>query len=213
MQKITCVDTDFTKTKDAVINTLVSVELSLPMYHCFTGMVGASFEYGTLTQQRIPVARMFLLHPIHGASAEKTLDRKRNIIRDYYTSGIVSVPESNVDIQCIRLFDLFVVTEGNGRLAALKNALYDLEQKHLEINADVAELNKTQTDDVWKMVCAVWTSGFPNIDLEGWRHPMPLRRGEVGNDQKHPTQSNVEETPFNYGFVHGDDWCPSVVVR
>ena len=217
LEKITCEDEEFKKSKDAVIRTLVSVELSLPMYHCFTGMVGASYEFGTMLPTPIPVGRMFLLHPIHSKSAVKTLERKEEIINYYKEHGSLRVPCSNVSVQGIWLFNFFVVTEGNGRLAALKAAIHDLgiEAHANTIIADVAQLNTQQSDDVWKMVCVVWASAFPSSEPPpGWKHPMPIRFGPISEvpNVSTPTKSDIEHAPFNYGFVPFTSFCPAIKI-
>ena len=95
----------------------------------------------------------------------------------------------------------YILVEGNGRLAALKSAYYELSKiypdfippklliQNSKINSKIAIKNQ------YYFLILLWANVLPKNEIKGFKNQ--LQKGSLYR----LNQSTVEKYPFNYGFV------------
>jgi hypothetical protein len=196
-------DSTLQDTLNKIQNTLVSIELSLPMYHFYTCVIGHSYSLGIKNETIVDINKLFTLHGlVDGVNSETTA--KKAIIRAsiYYNQIYKFIKENNetdlskyiitdicninsvTDIETIPFPNsdgtysdkFYCVTEGNGRLIAMRIAIYKIIQMYPNFIPPKIKINYSKLIDVktkvtntngvknlYSLLLCIWLNTFYNI--------------------------------------------------
>jgi hypothetical protein len=225
-------------TLNVIEKTLVDIELTLPMYHFYIGILGYSHSLGKEKSLiTTDINKLLMLHSLTGSEIidtrqveKKTFERAETFVNAILksiekngtdlskfnindiinlkksTSEILAQPFPNSDGTYNNNF--YFVTEGNGRLAAIRIAIYKIKQKYPsfvspKITFECSKLStKNGVRNQHLLLLSIWLNTFPNLENpDGFTHQLNIERLHPASETlKKNIDSNIDFAFLN-GFV------------
>jgi len=225
-------------TLNVIEKTLVDIELTLPIYHFYIGILGYSHSLGK--EKSIittDINKLLLLHSLTGSEIidtrqveEKTFERSKTYINAFLkfieengrdlskfdindiinlkksTSNILAQPFPNSDGTYNNNF--YFVTEGNGRLAAIRIAIYKIKENYPtfippKITFECSKLSsKNGVKNQHSLLLSVWLNTFTNLENpDGFKHQLNIKRIHPASERVKKNIDSNKDYLFLNGFV------------
>ena len=236
LKTITTGDSNLKTTLEKIQNTLVSVELSLPMYHFYTGLIGYTYGLGTIQQKTTDINKLFTLHGLVEGLISQTTEQKTIKRADLFFSQIDKFIEekkgtdlskynikdicdlqSVTDIEAIPFPNFngtysdkfYCITEGNGRLVAIRIAIYNITKKYTNFIPPQITINYSKLDNpngvknLYSLLLCIWLNSFYNIT------PPPMFKSQMNIEKLYSVDEKTKESikekmkDINYVFLFG----------
>ncbi len=219
----------------SISDTFFNVEIGLPQYHFYTGMIGFSYDFGIKYNIKAEISNIYLLHIIDNHDSQIKTNNRAQLFYDLMEKCIASkgvdlskydidtlIIQNTSDISNSPLFstsvpmsisfpkadgtydnDKYILTEGNGRLAALKLACDRLKRKYHDFQPPLMKLktsrikSKIGVQNQYFLLVLLWSILFPKFELFGYKN-------QTNYGIYKPTKKNqklLKQYPFMYGYV------------
>lgn len=219
----------------SISDTFFNVEIGLPQYHFYTGMIGFSYDNGVKYNTKAEINNIYLLHIIDNHDSQIKTNNRENLFHDLMEKCIVSkgvdlskydidelIMDNIADVSNSPLFstsapmsisfpkadgtyynDKYILTEGNGRLAALKSACDRLKGKYHNFRPPLMKIknsrikSKIGVQNQYFLIVLLWSILFPKFALSGYKN-------QTNYGLYKPTKKNqklLKKYPFMYGYV------------
>ena len=250
LKTITKDDSDLVNTLKQIQNTLVPVELTLPMYHFYTGLIGYSHFLGDKQETIIDINKLFNLHGLVGGINSETTERKtirraelcfiqidkfieehqETDLSKYNITDICDL-QSVTDMEAIPFpnFDgtysdkFYCVTEGNGRLVAIRIAIYNITRKHNDFIPPKIKISSSKfanpngVKNLYSLLLCVYLNAFYNIKPPpGFKSQFDAEKlfsiDEMSEEVKEEIKEKLKDINyiFLFGFIPDAYETPSV---
>ena len=219
----------------SVSDTFFNVEIGLPQYHFYTGMIGFSYDFGMKYKIKARINDVYLLHIIVNHDSQIKTNSRAQLFYDLMEKCIISkgvdlskydidtlIMQNTSDISNSPLFstsipmsisfpkvdgtydnDKYILTEGNGRLAALKSACDRLKRKYHDFQPPLMKIKNSQikskigVQNQYFLIVLLWSILFPNFELSGYKN-------QTNYGIYKPSKKNLKvlkKYPFMYGYI------------
>jgi hypothetical protein len=219
----------------SISDTFFNVEIGLPQYHYYTGLMGFSYDFGVKHNIKARINNIYLLHIIDNHDSQIKTNNRAHLFYDLMEKCIISkgadlskydidtlIMQNTSDISNSPLFststpmsisfpradgsyhnDKYILTEGNGRLAALKSACDRLKRKYHDFQPPLMKIKNSQikskigVQNQYYLLVLLWSILFPKFELSGYKN-------QTNYGIYKPTKKNLKllkKYPFMYGYI------------